>query len=273
MIIPGVISVPSHITASDLLLAVHQVTMLAQAGRRYLLSIFSSAHNIAAVGAGEVSFAIAQPSHLLQAFSAVRHVCCCLPLTSLLCLLHCAGVQQLPAAQPDLHLSVSRLVSTTAGPAAEGSGDAPNLQQQQQQRQDGVLPASQADEPQLFSDDSFTSASDPILQPAQQPNIAAVGPRKVDPSRFGGSKGPGPKREGVVHVNSTFNNTHLVLTDRSSKVETWVSGGTVGYKNANKVCEYRGSATGRRGGSRGHYSTVQSSAVVVPGGLIMSQHR
>ena len=56
--------------------------MLAQAGRRYLLSIFSSAHNIAAVGAGEVSFAIAQPSHLLQAFSAVRHVCCCRPCQS-----------------------------------------------------------------------------------------------------------------------------------------------------------------------------------------------
>lgn len=62
-----------------------------------------------------------------------------------------------------------------------------------------------------------------------------MGPRKVDPSVFGGSKGPRAKREGVVHVNSTANNTHLVLTDRASKVETWVSGGTVGYKNANKV--------------------------------------
>lgn len=151
-------------------------------------------------------------------------------------------MQQLPEKQPDLCLSFSRLVSTAVGPSAEGGSGAPDLQQQlQQQRQDGVLPA-QADDPQLFSDDASASASDPVLQPAQQPNIAAVGPRKVDPSRFGGSKGPGPKREGVVHVNSTFNNTHLVLTDRSSKVETWVSGGTVGYKNANKVREYTGSA-------------------------------
>jgi hypothetical protein len=39
-----------------------------------------------------------------------------------------------------------------------------------------------------------------------------------------------------VHINSTANNTHLVLTDRDSRVQTWVSSGTVGYKNANKVC-------------------------------------
>jgi hypothetical protein len=146
-------------------------------------------------------------------------------------------VQQLPALQADLCLNVSRLVSTTSGPSAEGSSGAPDQQQQhlQQQQRDQVLPAAQGDNPMLFSDDTFASTSEPVLQPAQQPNIAAVGPRKVDPSRFGGTKGPGPKREGVVHVNSTFNNTHLVLTDRSSKVETWVSGGTVGYKNANKV--------------------------------------
>lgn len=62
-----------------------------------------------------------------------------------------------------------------------------------------------------------------------------MGARRVDPSVFAGSKAPRTKREGIVHVNSTFNNTHLVLTDRASKVETWVSGGTVGYKNANKV--------------------------------------
>jgi ribosomal protein S11 len=90
----------------------------------------------------------------------------------------------------------------------------------------------------------------------QQP-FAAMGPRKVDPSVIGGSKGPRAKREGVVHVNSTFNNTHLVLTDRDSKVETWVSGGTVGYKNANKV-----------GGLRvGHPHSTQccSSMIAVPG--------
>jgi small subunit ribosomal protein S11 len=43
------------------------------------------------------------------------------------------------------------------------------------------------------------------------------------------------KREGIVHVNSTFNNTIMVLTDRDHKVKTWTSGGTVGYKNANKA--------------------------------------
>jgi hypothetical protein len=79
-------------------------------------------------------------------------------------------------------------------------------------------------------------------QRLQQPFAGAMGPRKVDPAVFGGSKGVRAKREGVVHVNSTANNTHLVLTDRASKVETWVSGGTVGYKNANKVGSQSGGA-------------------------------
>ena len=47
-----------------------------------------------------------------------------------------------------------------------------------------------------------------------------------------------------MHVNSSFNNTHLVLTDRESRVQTWTSGGTVGYKNANKVCVFVGGVWG-----------------------------
>lgn len=120
----------------------------------------------------------------------------------------------------------------------------PHQPQQQQQRDDDADLA------------SFSLAAAPGQQPQPQqqqrttttpfPPAAATGPRKVDPALFGGSKGPRTKREGVVHVNSTMNNTHLVLTDRDSRVETWVSGGTVGYKNANKVCV--GVCEGERGG-------------------------
>jgi small subunit ribosomal protein S11 len=70
----------------------------------------------------------------------------------------------------------------------------------------------------------------------QQQPAAAYGPRKVTPRSGQAAAGAGPaKREGIVHVNSTFNNTIMVLTDRDSKVQTWTSGGTVGYKNANKA--------------------------------------
>jgi transcription initiation factor TFIID subunit TAF12 len=105
-------------------------------------------------------------------------------------------------------------------------------QQQQQQQQSDVTPLVDA---QQSADSTPPVASFSGRPIQQQPPMAAMGARRVDPSVFAGSKAPRAKREGVVHVNSTFNNTHLVLTDRASKVEAWVSGGTVGYKNANKV--------------------------------------
>jgi small subunit ribosomal protein S11 len=84
-------------------------------------------------------------------------------------------------------------------------------------------------------------AAAPLAQPQQRqqqppPAAAAYGPRKITPRAGQASAGAGPvRREGIVHVNSTFNNTIMVLTDRDSKVQTWTSGGTVGYKNANKA--------------------------------------
>jgi small subunit ribosomal protein S11 len=64
---------------------------------------------------------------------------------------------------------------------------------------------------------------------------AAFGPRRVTAGALGGGSAPTTKREGIVHVNSSFNNTILVLTDREARVKTWTSGGSVGYRNANKA--------------------------------------
>lgn len=136
------------------------------------------------------------------------------------------------------------VVTNTPQASNEGSGEAqqqqpPQQQQQataeqQQQREHQQQTAPMAALSQQQDADDVTPQPAAPKQPTQQA-FAAMGPRKVDPSLFGSSKGPRAKREGIVHVNSTHNNTHLVLTDRASKVETWVSGGTVGYKNANKV--------------------------------------
>jgi small subunit ribosomal protein S11 len=39
---------------------------------------------------------------------------------------------------------------------------------------------------------------------------------------------------GIVHIESTFNNTIVTVTDRNGDVLTWSSAGTVGFKGSRK---------------------------------------
>lgn len=41
-------------------------------------------------------------------------------------------------------------------------------------------------------------------------------------------------RAGVVHVNSTFNNTIITVTDANGEVCAWESAGSIGYKGSRK---------------------------------------
>ena len=39
---------------------------------------------------------------------------------------------------------------------------------------------------------------------------------------------------GEAHIKSTFNNTHVTITDPTGAVISWASGGTVGFKGSRK---------------------------------------
>lgn len=39
---------------------------------------------------------------------------------------------------------------------------------------------------------------------------------------------------GIAHINATFNNTIITITDPEGNVLTWSSGGTVGFKGSRK---------------------------------------
>jgi len=41
-------------------------------------------------------------------------------------------------------------------------------------------------------------------------------------------------RNGIVHINSTFNNTIITFTDANGEVATWESAGSIGYKGSRK---------------------------------------
>jgi len=44
--------------------------------------------------------------------------------------------------------------------------------------------------------------------------------------------------KGIVHIQATFNNTIVTVTDEQGNVLTWESGGTVGYKGTRKSTPY-----------------------------------
>ncbi|HAT09381.1 MAG TPA: 30S ribosomal protein S11 [Planctomycetes bacterium] len=41
-------------------------------------------------------------------------------------------------------------------------------------------------------------------------------------------------RTGIVHVNATFNNTIIAITDANGDVAAWESAGSIGYKGSRK---------------------------------------
>jgi len=43
---------------------------------------------------------------------------------------------------------------------------------------------------------------------------------------------------GIVHVDSTFNNTRVVITDMQGNVIAWSTGGKLGYKGSRKSTSY-----------------------------------
>ncbi len=43
---------------------------------------------------------------------------------------------------------------------------------------------------------------------------------------------------GIVHINATFNNTIITITDMTGNSIAWASGGIVGYKGAKKSTPY-----------------------------------
>ncbi|NMA43992.1 MAG: 30S ribosomal protein S11 [Oligosphaeraceae bacterium] len=43
---------------------------------------------------------------------------------------------------------------------------------------------------------------------------------------------------GVVHINSTYNNTRVVITDQQGNVIAWSTGGKLGFKGSRKSTAY-----------------------------------
>jgi len=58
------------------------------------------------------------------------------------------------------------------------------------------------------------------------------------PPRRGRRRSRRVEANGVAHVNASFNNTIVTLTDRDGKVISWSSTGKVGFKGSRKSTPY-----------------------------------
>lgn len=71
--------------------------------------------------------------------------------------------------------------------------------------------------------------------------------------------------EGVLFVESTYNNTRLSLSDKSGNILTWSSSGALGFKGAKKGTPFAASKIGELIGEKAQQVGIKEVAVIVKG--------
>ena len=70
---------------------------------------------------------------------------------------------------------------------------------------------------------------------------------------------------GVAHVNSTFNNTLITITDAQGNVVSWSSAGTMGFKGSRKSTPYAAQMAAEDAGRKAQEHGVRELEVRVKG--------
>ena len=86
-------------------------------------------------------------------------------------------------------------------------------------------------------------AEEPQQPPPVEPGSAdADAPQKEAPAKAAeatdGRKGQRHIPSGIAHVEATFNNTKITITDQRGNVVAWSSAGRIGYKGSRKSTAY-----------------------------------
>jgi small subunit ribosomal protein S11 len=72
-------------------------------------------------------------------------------------------------------------------------------------------------------------------------------------------------REGIAHIQSTFNNTIVTITDMSGNVITWASAGTVGMKGSRKSTPFAAQLAAKSSAQKAMEQGMRSIEVFVKG--------
>jgi small subunit ribosomal protein S11 len=70
---------------------------------------------------------------------------------------------------------------------------------------------------------------------------------------------------GVVHINSTFNNTIITITDLNGNTLAWASAGCVGFKGARKGTPYAAQLAAEKATLKSKESGLKKAEVIVKG--------
>ncbi len=70
---------------------------------------------------------------------------------------------------------------------------------------------------------------------------------------------------GIVHINSTFNNTMVTITDEQGNTVAWSSSGGQGFKGSKKATPYASQLTAEDAGKKAMEHGLKSLAVKLKG--------
>jgi small subunit ribosomal protein S11 len=70
---------------------------------------------------------------------------------------------------------------------------------------------------------------------------------------------------GVVHVNSTFNNTHITITDAQGNTIAWCTCGTMGFKGSRKSTPFAAQVAAEEAGRKAQEHGMRELSAVVKG--------
>lgn len=70
---------------------------------------------------------------------------------------------------------------------------------------------------------------------------------------------------GVVHVNASFNNTHVTVTDDQGNTISWSSAGTMGFKGSRKSTPYAAQMAAEDAGRKAQEHGMRDVTVEVTG--------
>lgn len=70
---------------------------------------------------------------------------------------------------------------------------------------------------------------------------------------------------GVVHVNSTFNNTHITITDFQGNTIAWCTCGTMGFKGSRKSTPFAAQVAAEEAGRKAQEHGMKELQAVVKG--------
>ena len=100
---------------------------------------------------------------------------------------------------------------------------------------------------------------------AEKPDEKEESKAPVAPRKGGRKRERKEVRVGIAHVQATFNNTIVTLTDKMGNVVSWASAGSVGFKGSRKSTPFAAQVAAEAAGRQAQECGVKNLEVRIKG--------